>query len=159
MIWSAVLLYIGGIALVLAEFLVPGGICGGLGALFVLTSCALGCYAVPDHAFFIILGEVLGLVVSVIVGVNVFPKSRAGKALILKSSQVAEAGWVAAKSDEALVGECGEVLTALRPAGTIKVNGKRVDAVSDGQFIDKGTTVRVIEVHGSRVVVEEAETQ
>jgi membrane-bound serine protease (ClpP class) len=34
------------------------------------------------------------------------------------------------------------------------VNGKRVDAVSDGSFIDKGARVRVIEVQGARVVVE-----
>ncbi|MCC6486790.1 MAG: NfeD family protein, partial [Candidatus Hydrogenedentes bacterium] len=46
--------------------------------------------------------------------------------------------------------------TALRPAGTIVVNGKRVSAVSTGDFISEGTAVRVVEAHGNRVVVESA---
>jgi membrane-bound serine protease (ClpP class) len=49
----------------------------------------------------------------------------------------------------------GTVFTALRPAGTIMVDDKRVDAVSDGTFIDAKKRVIVTEVHGSRVVVEE----
>jgi len=44
-------------------------------------------------------------------------------------------------------------LSKLRPAGTIKLNGERVDAVSEGSFINKGQKVKVISVSGSRVVV------
>jgi membrane-bound serine protease (ClpP class) len=44
----------------------------------------------------------------------------------------------------------------LRPAGSIMVGNKRIDAVSNGIFIDAGKTVRVVEVEGHRVVCEEA---
>ena len=48
-----------------------------------------------------------------------------------------------------------ETLSKLRPAGTIEIDGKRVDAVSEGAFIEKGKKVKVISVSGSRIVVRE----
>ena len=64
---------------------------------------------------------------------------------------------MAADSDISLDGTEGEVYSALRPAGTIIIDKKRIDAVANGSFIDKGARVRVIEVRGSRVVVEETD--
>lgn len=156
--WAAAF-YLGGVVLVLAEFIVPGGICGAIGGLFIIGSALLGCRAAPDYAIFIIIGEAVGLLVSIIAGINLFPKTRMGKALILEDSQNAGAGWVASESDTTLVGKRGTVLTSLRPAGTILVDGKRIDAVADGTFIDKDAAIRVVEVHGSRVVVERAEAE
>ena len=49
----------------------------------------------------------------------------------------------------------GITLSKLRPAGTIKLNGERVDAVSEGGFIDKGKKVKIVSVSGSRIVVRE----
>ncbi|MEM8782773.1 MAG: NfeD family protein [Planctomycetota bacterium] len=46
--------------------------------------------------------------------------------------------------------------TGLRPSGRIDVQGTLIDAVSTGGFIDPGTKVRVIEVAGNRIVVDEA---
>jgi len=152
-----IILYGAGIVLILAEFIVPGMICGILGGGMVLTSGVLACYAAPEYTVMIVVGEVVGVFISIVVGMFIISKTRAGKHLILDSSQQAAAGWVASESDASLVGAHGEVHSALRPAGTIVINNKRIDAVSDGAFIDKGVRVRVIEVHGSRVVVQPAE--
>ncbi|HOZ48544.1 MAG TPA: NfeD family protein [Candidatus Hydrogenedentes bacterium] len=155
MFWWALLFYAGGTVLVLAEFIVPGGICGAVGGLFILISCIVGCYGAPDHVAFVIILEAVGIVISIVLGFTYLPRTRLARRLILEDSQDAAAGWVAVESNERLVGRTAEVLTALRPAGTILVDGERLDAVSDGQFIDKGAAVRVLEVHGSRVVVEQ----
>ncbi|MEM7576806.1 MAG: NfeD family protein, partial [Planctomycetota bacterium] len=45
--------------------------------------------------------------------------------------------------------------TGLRPSGRIEVEGKLIDAVSTGGFIDAGSAVTVIEVAGNRIVVDE----
>ena len=45
-------------------------------------------------------------------------------------------------------------LYILRPAGTIRIGKERVDAVSAGSFIERDVEVRVVEVEGTRVVVE-----
>jgi membrane-bound serine protease (ClpP class) len=55
------------------------------------------------------------------------------------------------------VGHIGEAITELRPSGTARFEGQPVDVVSVGPFIDPGKTVRVIEVHGNRIVVEQAD--
>ena len=152
-IW-VIVLFLAGMALVFAELIVPGGVCGVIGALLVLISCGLGCYHYPSYAFFIILGEVVAATMAVVFGLYYLPRSFAGKAMILHSSQPAEEGWVAAMSDESLLGASGQAYTKLRPAGVIVVDDRRVDAVSSGDYINKGEQVRVIEVKGSRVVVE-----
>lgn len=51
------------------------------------------------------------------------------------------------------VGETGVARTILRPAGKAEFSGKLVDVVADGDFLDPGAKVRVIEVAGDRVVV------
>jgi membrane-bound serine protease (ClpP class) len=154
MIAWAVLLFVAGTGLILAEFVVPGLICGILGSVLVIASAAMAYYIYPDYLMFIILVELVGVIIAIIAGMVILSRTRAANPLILQTSQQANAGWVAAESDTALLGARGAVSTALRPAGTILINGKRIDAVSDGAFIDKGAVVRVIAVQGSRVVVE-----
>jgi membrane-bound serine protease (ClpP class) len=53
------------------------------------------------------------------------------------------------------VGQTGEVVSALRPAGKVQFGSSVVDVVSDGEFIEKGGRVEILEVHGNHVVVTE----
>ena len=153
MIW-VLLFYVSGLVLVLAEFLIPGMVAGIIGTTLIIVSAVIAVQTVPDYALIIILGEVFGVAVAVVVGMMMMTRSRLARRLVLETSQDPSAGWVAADSDQSLNGAEAKVCTALRPAGTILLNGRRIDAVSDGTFIDAGETVRVVEVHGSRVVVE-----
>lgn len=151
---AVVVLFLAGMALIFAEFFVPGLICGVIGILLVFTSAWIACANYPGQAYLILIGEFMGAAFTVALGIFMFPRSIAGKLMILRDSQQKDAGWVATQSDTSLIGARGEVFTALRPAGSIIVNDHKLDAVSDGTFIDRGATVRVIEVQGSRVVVE-----
>lgn len=55
------------------------------------------------------------------------------------------------------IGQEGRVSsTGLRPSGRATIAGREVDVVSVGPFIDPGRKVRVCEVHGNRIVVEQA---
>ena len=53
------------------------------------------------------------------------------------------------------VGQTGEVVSALRPAGKVLFGSSVVDVVADGGFIEKGGCVKILEVHGNHVVVTE----
>lgn len=56
---------------------------------------------------------------------------------------------------EALVGKSGVVKIALSPAGEVLLNAEHWSASSkDGQVIEAGTRVRVVEVDGLRLIVE-----
>ena len=58
-------------------------------------------------------------------------------------------------TDRITVGTPGVVSeTGLRPSGRVEMNGQLVDAVSTGDFLDPGLAVRVVEVHGNRIVVD-----
>jgi membrane-bound serine protease (ClpP class) len=149
----AILFFIAGIILIFAEFLLPSGVCGAVGTLMIVASAALGLYHYPDYALWIVGGETIGVIVGISLGIFALSKGM-GKTLVLDSAQNAEEGYINAQSDATTIGATGETMTALRPAGTIIIGGERIDAVSDGNFIDMNTTVRVVEVHGNRVVVE-----
>ena len=49
----------------------------------------------------------------------------------------------------------GTAVTPLRPSGTILVAGRRVDAITGGEFVEKGTPVRIVRIEGSGVVVHQ----
>lgn len=155
MIWWVLILFIAGAALITVEFVVPGGICGSAGALMVIASTALGLYHYPDYWLPIVMMEFLGTIASVILGMYLLPRSPFGKLLMLADSQKAEEGWVNETGNTELMGKTGKVVTPLRPVGTVELGTERLQAVSEGAFIDRGAVVRVIEVHGNRIVVEE----
>jgi membrane-bound serine protease (ClpP class) len=76
------------------------------------------------------------------------PRSRLGRVLILDDA-VGSAGGEPAS----LLHRTGVAHTALRPTGKALVDGRRIDVVSEGDFIERGTAIEVVEVAGPRVVV------
>ena len=158
MIGWMLLFLVAGMALIISEFFLPGAILGGLGVLLVLISTVLGVYSYPGYGVFIVIGELVGVCICALLGFLLLTRTRAGSFLRLGHAQTAESGYVSAASDLGLLHREAVVLTALRPSGTIKSGDKRIDAVSNGIFIEEGTRVRIVEVHGSRVVVEPVET-
>ncbi|HEX9732701.1 MAG TPA: NfeD family protein [Thermoanaerobaculia bacterium] len=141
-----------GYVLLLLEIFVPGGVLGVLGGLAVVW----GCYEAFE------LGPLWGLasiVLSVVVTIGLvvgFLRSRAAKRLVLSGGE--PKSWKAQNLHlPDLVGKEGRTLSSLRPAGLAEIGGDRVDVVTDSEFLDAGVRVRVIEVEGNRVVVEETE--
>src|SRR6266508_671323 len=55
----------------------------------------------------------------------------------------------------ALLGGIGVAVTPLRPAGKVKLGDEFIDVVAEGEFVNPGARVQVIEVEGYRVVVKE----
>ena len=52
-----------------------------------------------------------------------------------------------------LVGQVGHAKSKMLPSGMITIEGRTIDAMSEGMPIEPGEAVRVIEVRGTRVVV------
>lgn len=151
-LWEIIALLSVGYILVLLEVFVPGGILGILGGLAI----AYGCFLAFGLGTLWGLGS-MGLSVVVTVGaVAIFLRSRAAKRLVLSDTEPKT--WKAQKRGlPELVGREGRALSPLRPAGLAEIGGERVDVVSDGEFLEAGARVRVVEVEGNRVVVEPAD--
>ena len=89
-----------------------------------------------------------------ILGLWLAPRTRFGRTIILKTAQNSADGFQAPPQElTALVGHSGQSLSPLRPAGVALIDGKRVDVVTNSEFIQPETEVEVIFVEGSRVVV------
>ena len=153
--WLVIILFVAGVTLLFSEFLLPGGFLGVLGGLLVIGSVILGWMRFPEYGLFIFGGEFAGVILGLVLGFYLMKKTGMYSRLVMGDEQAKEAGYFSPSEDPALVGQLATVQTALRPAGSIMYDGKRIDAVSDGTFIDAGKAVRVIEVEGHRVVCEE----
>jgi hypothetical protein len=63
----------------------------------------------------------------------------------------------AAAGEKSLLGAKGTALTDLRPTGRAEIDGEYYPVVSEGRWIERGAPLRVVEVEGNRIVVEEGE--
>jgi membrane-bound ClpP family serine protease len=55
----------------------------------------------------------------------------------------------------ALLGAIGEAATTLRPAGKARFGDDYLDVVTEGDYVNPGSRVQVIEIEGNRIVVKE----
>jgi membrane-bound serine protease (ClpP class) len=152
---AIIVMFLAGVILILAEFFLPGLILGIIGGCLILASCITGVVQYSQYAPFIIGGELLGFFLALFAGFYLITKTRLRNLFILNETMSAEEGFTGPSQNPDLVGQTAKVFSALRPAGTILVDKERIDAVSDGTFIDAGKTVKIITVQGNRVVVEE----
>ena len=142
-----------GLALVVAEVFFPS-----LGMLSLLAGAsiigallaAFGESAEFGVRFTIVTAVLLPL--TILMGLKLFPKSPMGKHMVAPGLSF-EAQAATDERDRGLVGQFGEVESALRPAGHALIAGRRVDVVSRGESIEAGARVQVLEVTGNRVVV------
>jgi membrane-bound serine protease (ClpP class) len=85
------------------------------------------------------------------------PQTTIFSRLVLSEDTSRDAGYTSARNRPEWVGKTGRTLTPLSPAGSVLVDDMRLDVVSRGDYIEADQTVRVVETHGSRVVVERAD--
>ena len=150
------LLYFGGMALILLDLLLfmtgamaAAGLValltglfftfgGGITALYILSAAiclaAVGMYFLAGH----------------------LSKSPLWQKITLSSKLSEKAGFVSSSQKlTGFEGKEGVALSVLRPAGKVKIGGTVLDAVSSGDFIEKGQPVRVQKAESSYVVVTE----
>lgn len=101
----------------------------------------------------IIIGTIV-LPVYTIAAVKIMPRTRFGNRLALgRAAELPGGGTPEADDLSALVGRETEAETTLRPAGAVRIDGRRVVAQAESGMIDKGDKVRVIRAAGNYVVV------
>ncbi len=60
---------------------------------------------------------------------------------------------------ETLRGKTGLTVTPMRPSGTVEIDGRRVDAMTEGQMLDANIPVKCIDVRAGQVRVRKIEVQ
>lgn len=154
-VWLSVLAFLLGIAaLVLEIFIIPGfGVAGVAGLLLIAWGILLLAVDFTQATTALVLALAASVVLFFAM-LGLFRRLNVWHRMTLKTKQYKEAGYVAPSSDLALhVGKTGTSLTPLRPSGTVEVFGRRMDVVTEGEFIPAGTAIEVIRVEGARVIV------
>jgi membrane-bound serine protease (ClpP class) len=170
--WLEVVLFLAGMAFLAVElFLLPGfGVAGLSGILLVLVSLILASqtFILPrsnqelstlTSSLMVVAGSGVAFAVSA-----VFLSRYFGSLPVFNRFMLAPPDRVQASSTAADVGADGEARLApgdhgvasshLRPAGKAQFGDRYVDVVADGDFIDKGTPIQIVEISGRRVIVE-----
>ena len=156
------LLIITGFTLIMLEaFVIPGfGIVGisGLGVIIY----GLYLLLIPDVPVSEeVLGSamdgftigLLGALVGIYFLLKVMIKTKFWEQLTAPGSQKKEDGFTNSFGWETLVNEVGKTDTDLNPSGWVTVKKNRVFVVSEGGFIDKGKSVKILSVDGNRILV------
>jgi membrane-bound serine protease (ClpP class) len=152
-----VLLQIIGVLVVLAEIFIP--------SFGLLAAIALAVFSYSLYLVFTTISSTAGLVfagldlilvpVCVVFGMKILAKSP----LALRQELSREQGVVSqAKELETYLHMEGISVTDLRPAGMAEINMKRLDVVTDGEYIEVNTPVVVKGVTGNRIIVQKIET-
>ncbi len=78
--------------------------------------------------------------------------------IILEQATDKASGYQTSEATDDLVGRQGVTLTALRPAGACMFDDRRLDVVTEGEFIEAGVPVKISETHGNRIIVQRLRT-
>jgi len=181
--WVEVALFVVGLLLLMIEiFILPGfGVAGLLGIVCILAGVFGMLVKNPpdrlpwpetsvDWGLFIngVLGLSLGFAGFVIVAWAIskyLPKLEFLSGLILvptgaKQGTEMEVSMTAPVENEGVsvkIGDTGEVISTLRPAGKARFGHCVVDVLAEGEFLERGARVEIMEIHGNKVVVKRVE--
>lgn len=143
-------LLIAGIALLLAEVFLPGMVAGVLGVVCLLGVAVVGFAEFgPKVGSLILMAELVAGTILTVLWMRYFPKTPFGKKYILDASTASHAPT----QPEQWVGSVGVALTDLRPAGSARLAGEKVDVITTGEHLEAGTRVKVVRVDGPSVFV------
>jgi membrane-bound serine protease (ClpP class) len=168
-IYLAILLFLLGVILIGIEiFILPGfGVTGVAGIILVIGGLGLATIErLPQSTeewvdlgskMTVFGGAMVGSIVVVMALGRFLPKlPMAERLMLIPPTEKLEESIVlpGVELAQSLLGLTGTAVSTLRPAGAARINEQFVDVVSEGDFIEPGTPIQVIEVEGTRIVVK-----
>lgn len=151
-------LMLGGFLFLFLEIaIIPGfGITGIIGILLLGGGIVAAYMKLSSGmAVFATFAGVVGVILMLLWFFLVFPKTRMGKNFVLSAESSAADGFVAVEDLQRYVGKEGVATTMLRPSGIARVDGERIDVITDGEFVEKGAKIKVVKAVAGRIIVVE----
>lgn len=147
-----------GMILITVEMIIPGfgaaGISGGIALIAGLIIGSEG--SLPGAMFSLLIVVVLLAIIAILIFKSAIRGKLSKSPVVLNTAIDAASTELTQKEAAELVGKTGRTLTSLRPSGIAMIDGRRMDVVSDAEFIDKDTEVVVTEVDGVKITVKRA---
>ena len=154
-----IILLIAGITLLIVEMCIPGFGAPGIFGIICLIAAVVVQFIgnTPRGALTFTACVVVLLLILVLVFLRSFKNGALSHSPFVNKTAVKEepVKEEPVQTLSVLPGMKGKALTPLRPAGIVELNGKRVNAETDGTFLPAGTEVEVTEVKGLGIIVHE----
>ncbi len=159
--WAwAVLLLLVGLGIAAMEIFIPsGGILGFLALSALVGAIVMAFMAGPLTGFIVVLTVIVGLPVVIVLALRYWPDTPIGRRILLTTPDDVLPDDAVQQKRRTLVGRVGHAKTKMLLSGVVVVDGRSIDAVSDGMPIAPGEKVRILEVHGNRVLVRSIEDE
>ncbi|HEV3415985.1 MAG TPA: NfeD family protein [Pirellulales bacterium] len=160
LVWAGLLLLLGMLLVLLEVFVPTAGVLGFLSVAAILSGIGLAFYnGGLTVGFGFLFGTAVVLPIVLALAFRWFPETPIGRRLLpnLPTSDEVLPDNEERRVLRGLLGKVGQAKSQMLPSGSVVVEGRTIDAVSEGLPIDAGQNVRVIEVRGSRVVVRPLE--
>ena len=163
--WGEIIFFVFGVAMLLVEiFIIPGfGIVGTVGIIAIVASLYLSLVGrfMPATDFMsgakVLAIAFISSFAIILIALRFLPKFAPFQKLVLSTTEAGGEGYRSSPAEYgSLLGKEGVALTLLRPAGTAIIEGDKVSVVTEGDFIEKDSRIRVLKVEGYRIVVEKA---
>jgi len=155
-VWSVLLLVLGMGLAALEIFFPSAGVLGFLSACSILAAIILGFREGSSLIGFVILTvAIVGLPTVVVLAFKFWPKTAMGRRMLLNAPTSEDVMPEDPQMSllKSLVGQIGKTKCKMLPAGAIVIDGRTVDAISEGMPIEADKPVRVLQVRANRVVV------
>ncbi len=160
-IWAFLLLVLGMCLAIMEVFFTSAGLLAFLSLGSIIAAVILGFQGPHGQVvgFVILALAVVGMPAVVILAFKYWPRTALGKRVLL-SAPTSEDVLPENRGKEhlkALVGRTAKAKSKLLPSGVVVIDGRNVDAVSEGMPIEVGQEVRIVQVRGKQVVVRPIE--
>jgi len=144
-----------GFSLIMADLLfIPGGIVAVMGGTLIL-GALISSYRLLGSTITLYLVFASLLLAGLITFLSI--KLKLWRMFVSKQSENKIDGFSAHDTQiESHIGKSGQTVSALRPAGTILIEGKKMDAITSGNFIDQGKAIVVTGVSTGQLIVKES---
>lgn len=153
----ALLFFLAALVVFAIDLMIPtGGVLIAVTGMLGLASVYFGFRHSPTSGWWMLIASLGMIPVMLLVLVYVWPKTPFGKMLIATPDKAKEYVWsdaAEAQDPKGLVGKTGVSVTEFLPHGTVLVDGREFEAVSEAGPIEPGTSVRVTKLDVGRLVV------
>ncbi len=147
-----IIYFVGLLLIIIDGKLLNDGTLGTIGLAGMILAVII---AAPNFfaGMYAVLGVLIGGALS-FTFLKVFKKRNMWSKIALKDRLTKEAGYSSLNAEyEKLIGKTGITISDLRPVGTIKIDDQEYSGVSNAQWIKKETEIIVVEVDGTKILV------
>ena len=146
-----ILLLILGIVCVAMEIYLPGGFMGLAGAAVIVWATIEAYRHNTNFGTMLLVCGIGGSVAASWFSFTYLSKTKEGKKALLMDAKID----LPEDKHKGLEDKLGETLTDMRPSGVIEIDGERYDAATKGEYVEKGSKIKVLSVEADHIYIRE----